>query len=97
MPYLVAVVKVCLDCSVYLQSQVPHFAQETFRVHPILIEIQRVPKRDIVLPLVTPVVGVSGRIYKELPVPAGTHVNVSLLGYNLYVFLLDLRPYKCQD
>lgn len=58
-------------------------------------ELQRVPMGDTVLPLATPIVGVSGKVYKELPVPGGTSMNVSLLGYNLYVRLLNLHP--CRD
>lgn len=55
-------------------------------------EIQRVPNGHVVLPLATPVVGVSGKVYGELPVPAGTQMTISILGYNLYVGLLDLHP-----
>jgi len=45
--------------------------------------MQRVPKKDSVLPLVTPIIGISGKVYKELPVPAGTLMNISIVGYNL--------------
>lgn len=73
----------------------PHLAQETLRVHPVVIEIQRVPKNDIVLPLVKPILGISGKVYKELPVPAGTLLNISMVGYNLYDFPLDLQ--QCRN
>jgi hypothetical protein len=43
----------------------------------------RVPKEDFFVPLAAPIVGISGRVYKELPIPAGTFINISILGYNL--------------
>lgn len=43
------------------------------------------PKEDDVLPLSKPVIGVSGKVYKELPVPAGTTITISPIGYNMYV------------
>ena len=49
------------------------------------------PKEDIVLPLTKPIVGISGKVYKELPIPAGTTINLSLLGYNLYVSSITLE------
>ena len=94
MPYLVAVVKVCPESSIYCKWPTPHSAQETLRVHPIASEIPRVPKKDMILPLATPIVGISGKIYKELPIPAGTFLSVSILGYNLYVLLWNVSPYK---
>ena len=42
-------------------------------------------KKDDVLPLSKPVVGVSGKVYKELLVPAGTTIMISQMGYNVYV------------
>jgi hypothetical protein len=65
----------------------PNFAQEILRIYPTLIEIMRVPKKDDVVPLSKPVVGISGKVYKELPVPAGTQVFISTVGYNVYVGL----------
>jgi hypothetical protein len=64
-----------------------NFAQEILRVYPSVIEVPRVPKKDDVVPLSKPVAGISGRVYKELPVPAGTHMFISTMGYNLYVGL----------
>lgn len=55
------------------------------RVYPVAIEIIRAPKKDDVVPLSNPIVGVSGRVYKELPVPAGTVIHLSTFGYNLCV------------
>lgn len=57
--------------------------KEILRVYPIVTELQRVPKKDDVLPLSKPVVGVSGKVYKELLVPAGTTIMVSQMGYNV--------------
>jgi hypothetical protein len=65
----------------------PNFAQEILRVYPTLIEIIRVPGKDDVVPLSKPVTGISGKVYKELAVPAGTHMFISTAGYNLYVRL----------
>ena len=42
--------------------------------------------QDDILPLTKPVVGASGRVYTELPIPKGTIVVISMSGYNLYVF-----------
>lgn len=61
------------------------------RVYPIAIEIVRTPNKDDVLPLSKSLVGVSGKIYKELPVPAGTIISISTVGYNLCVRPLNLR------
>ena len=55
------------------------------RVHPIVAELVRAPIRDDVLPLTKPIVGASGRVYSELPVPKGTAVTLSTFGYNLYI------------
>ena len=52
-----------------------------------MIEIQREPKKDDILPLSEPIVGVSGKVYKELHVPAGTPTFISTTGYNLCVCL----------
>ena len=67
--------------------------QEILRVHPVAIEIPRVPKKDDVLPLSKPLVGVSGKVYNELPVPAGTATFISTVGYNLYVSFSGTRPH----
>jgi hypothetical protein len=84
MPYLLAVVKVRQESPSVGSCSFPT-PQENLRVHPAVSETQRAPKEDVVLPLTTPVIGISGKVYKELPVPAGTVMSLSLLGYNLYV------------
>jgi len=57
--------------------------KEALRVYPIAIELIRAPKKDDVLPLSKPIVGVSGKVYKELPIPAGTRVMISTVAYNV--------------
>jgi len=55
-------------------------------MHPIAIDIpMRVSRTDDVLPLKKPITGLSGKVYKELPLPAGTPIVVSIFGYNQYV------------
>jgi len=57
--------------------------KEVLRFHPAAIQIVRVAAKDDVLPLAKPLVGVSGKVYKELPVLEGTHVYISSAAYNL--------------
>jgi len=72
-----------------MRDKIPHqlLVQEILRVHPPIVELTRVPTQDDILPLTKPIVGTSGRVYSELPVPKGTAVTVSMLGYNLCVFV----------
>jgi len=56
--------------------------KEILRIDPIAVEIPRVPIEDDVLPLTKPIVGTSGRVYTELPIPKGTPITVSTIGYN---------------
>jgi hypothetical protein len=63
----------------------PHSTQETMRVYPVPGDIQRVLVEHTVLPLATLIVDLSGKVYEELPIPAGTLIGVSVLGYILYV------------
>ena len=70
----------------------PQSIQEILRIHPASVEIHRVATKDDVLPLTKPVVGVSGKVYRELSVPAGTLIFTSTFGYNLYVRPLILHP-----
>ena len=55
------------------------------RIHPIIVEVMREPIEDDLLPLSKPIVGTSGRVYTDLPVPKGTMVTLSAFGYNMYV------------
>jgi cytochrome P450 len=57
--------------------------QETLRIHSPAVEVLRVARSDDVIPLSKPVVGISGKVYNELPIPAGTPVVASIYGYNL--------------
>jgi len=57
--------------------------KEILRLHPIGIDVTRVATKDDVLPLTKPILGTSGKVYRELHVPAGTLVSVSIVGYNL--------------
>jgi len=51
-----------------------------------------VPLEDDVLPLMNPIVGTSGKVYTELPIPKRTPVTVSAIGYNLCVPFTDSSP-----
>ena len=63
------------------------------RIHPIIVEVMREPIDDDLLPLSKPIVGISGKVYNELPVPKGTMVALSAFGYNLCVIsLCGCRP-----
>lgn len=57
--------------------------QETLRFHSPVVDIARVIWDDDVVPLSKPIVGVSGKVYRELAIPRGTIINISPLGYNL--------------
>jgi len=57
--------------------------KEVLRCHTPAVEIERVAQEDDVLPLTRPMVDRSGKVHQSLPVPKGTAVNVSCLGYNL--------------
>jgi hypothetical protein len=76
-------------------KSISHPAQEILRVHPTVTENRRVVIEDHFLPLAKPVVGISGKVYDELPVPAGTITAISLTGYNLYVRFLG--SHTCGD
>ena len=63
------------------------------RIYPIAVEVERTPTQDDILPLTKPVIGTSGKVYTELPIPKETVVTVSVTGYNLYVFSVKLPPH----
>jgi len=85
MPYLVAFTKVRRVVSPLGGAIYSLLAQETFRIHPVAVVIVRAPVEGDVLPLTKPIVGTPGRVYTGLPIPKGTHISISLHGYNLYV------------
>ena len=64
-------------------------------MHPVVNDMARVATKDDILPLAKPIVGVSGKVYNEIPVPAGTTTVVSIIGYNLYVH--PLKPDPCEN
>jgi len=57
--------------------------KEALRLLPPASDIPRVTTKDDILPLSKPIVGVSGKVYNEVPVPAGTLVFLSIIGYGL--------------
>ena len=71
------------------REQIHSLVQEVLRVNPAGFEVRRAAKKDDVLPLSKPIVGVSGKVYNELFVPAGTMAFVSTIGYNMYVCPLN--------
>lgn len=85
MPYLLAVGKVCSKLVYSSRGADPdlHSPQETLRLYPIVIEIFRMLEKGDVLPLSKPITGVSGKVYEQLSIPAGTLVSVAVAGYNL--------------
>ena len=68
----------------------PTSTQEVLRVYPPATELVRVASKDDVLPLSKPVIGVSGKVYKELPIAAGTRVSIAVLGYNWCVLFIPV-------
>jgi len=95
MPYLVAVTKVRRNpLFASLKEGEIHSVsgQEILRNNPIAIDIVREPMEDDVLPLAKPIIGTSGRVYTELPIPRGTSVSVSTIGYNMCAYFIDFPP-----
>ena len=95
MLYLLAVGKVRLQSAHLLTRADPHLSQEVLRMHPIAAEIPRIATKDNMLPLAKPIVGVSGKVYDEIPVPTGTVAAFSIMGYNMYVHPLETD--RCED
>ena len=58
------------------------------RFRPVSPEVFRTPIEDDILPLTKPIVGTSGRVYTELPVPKGTSLSIAMSGYNWCAFTL---------
>jgi cytochrome P450 len=57
--------------------------KESLRLHPITVRINREATKDDVVPLYTPLVTRSGKVVKEIIIPKGTNVSLSIHGYNL--------------
>ena len=54
-------------------------------MHPPVIDVARAPSEDDIIPLSKPVVGISGKVYNELPIRKGTMIAISQFGHNLWV------------
>jgi len=57
--------------------------QETLRIHSPVVDIARIAWDDDVVPLSKPIIGVSGKVYRELAIPRGTQIVISPFGHNL--------------
>ncbi|KAF9811020.1 hypothetical protein IEO21_06724 [Rhodonia placenta] len=57
--------------------------RETLRLYPPVTILLRVPRKDSVLPLSEPIVGLDGSIIKDVPVPKGTEIVIGTLGSNV--------------
>ncbi|KAJ3480631.1 hypothetical protein NLI96_g8210 [Meripilus lineatus] len=56
--------------------------RETLRLYPPVSHIYRDCKRDMVLPLSEPIQGVDGTWMKQIPIPEGTRIIISVRGCN---------------
>ncbi|KAF9647279.1 cytochrome P450 [Thelephora ganbajun] len=67
-------------------GNMPHLVaviKETLRMHPIAVDIpMRMSRAADILPLTKPFIGLSGKVYNELPIPAGATIVISTFGYN---------------
>ncbi|KAF8659052.1 hypothetical protein AX16_001924 [Volvariella volvacea WC 439] len=68
--------------------------RETLRLYPPLSAVGRRARKDMILPLSTPVKGQDGRMMKELYVPNNTDVMVSILASNRNPALWGLDAYE---
>ncbi|CAA7268814.1 unnamed protein product [Cyclocybe aegerita] len=68
--------------------------RETLRLYPPLPFLQRTTRADTVLPLATPVKGINGEDIRELPLPTGTPVFVSVISSNTNPRLWGPDSYK---
>ncbi|CAA7269514.1 unnamed protein product [Cyclocybe aegerita] len=56
--------------------------RETLRLYPPVSTLMRVARADIMLPLGSPVKGINGEEIREIPVPKGTPIVISILSSN---------------
>ncbi|KAH9485688.1 Cytochrome P450 monooxygenase 91 [Psilocybe cubensis] len=56
--------------------------RETLRLYPPISWVPREANEDVILPLSKPIRGLNGEEIREIPVPKGTNVSVSLLAAN---------------
>ncbi|KAJ4479612.1 cytochrome P450 [Lentinula edodes] len=73
--------------------------KETLRFHPIALHLFRTANEDDVIPLSKPIVGKTGQLITEIPVPKGTRIVGSCSAYNrnLTIFGEDaheFNPYR---
>ncbi len=57
------------------------FLQESMRLHPIVWQLSRVAARDDAIPLAFPITTKSGKEISVIPIPKGTHVDMSFCSY----------------
>ncbi|KAJ7022626.1 cytochrome P450 [Mycena alexandri] len=56
--------------------------RETLRLYPPVSFLQRVARKDAILTMSTPITTVDGSMVTEIPIPADTHIMVSILAAN---------------
>lgn len=56
--------------------------KETLRLHPPASQVMRTVRRDIILPLSSPIKGTNGQELNEIHVPNGTEMVISILSAN---------------
>jgi len=56
--------------------------RETLRLHPPIPLAHRTAKKDVVLPLFTPIIGIDGSEMHEIVIPKHTDVILSILNFN---------------
>ncbi|EJC99710.1 cytochrome P450 [Fomitiporia mediterranea MF3/22] len=56
--------------------------RETMRVYPPVPQLDRVTRKDTVLPLLWPIVTTDGKEVKEIHIKKDTHIYISILGAN---------------
>ncbi|KAJ3814545.1 cytochrome P450 [Lentinula aff. lateritia] len=70
--------------------------KETLRFHPIALHLFRTANEDDVIPLSKPIVGKTGQLITEIPVPKGTRIVGSCSAYNrnLTIFGEDAHEFN---
>ncbi|KAH7878953.1 cytochrome P450 [Lentinula edodes] len=70
--------------------------KETLRFHPIVLHLFRTANEDDVIPLSKPIVGKTGQLITEIPVPKGTRIVGSCSAYNrnLTIFGEDAHEFN---
>ncbi|KAK7676941.1 hypothetical protein QCA50_020059 [Cerrena zonata] len=70
--------------------------RETLRLYPPVSIITRETRKDIVMPLSKPILGLNGKMMPEIPVPKGTNILIGIRASNLNpdVWGEDVREWK---